>query len=86
MSPEECRDVFAMLSEYIDGELPAGTCEQIARHIEDCPPCVEFVDSLRKSIGAFRDCGLAEEPPPLSQEAKARLARAYRDMLTRRAG
>ena len=86
MSPQECREVFEMLSEYIDGELPVDTCEQIERHIADCPPCVQFVESLRKSVKAFRDYQPGEHPPPLSPEAKAQLAKAYQEMLSRRAG
>ena len=85
MTPEECREVFEMLSEYIDGELPADTCEHIERHIADCAPCVQFVESLRKSVSVYRDYRPSENPPPLSREAKERLARAYQDMLTRRA-
>ena len=84
MSPDECREVFEALSEYIDGELPADTCRQIEMHIADCAPCVEFVDSLRKSVRVFRDFRPAENPPPLDAEAKERLAKAYRDMLARR--
>jgi anti-sigma factor RsiW len=86
MSPQECLDVFEMLSEYIDGELPVDTCEQIERHIADCPPCVQFVESLRKSVRAFRDYRPGDDPPPLSPEAKAQLAKAYQEMLSRRAG
>jgi anti-sigma factor RsiW len=85
MSPEECRDVFEMLSEYIDGDLPVDTCEQIEKHIADCPPCVQFVESLRKSISVFRDYRPSENPPPLSPEAKQRLAEAYQSMLKPRA-
>jgi RNA polymerase sigma-70 factor (ECF subfamily) len=84
MSPEQCREVFEMLSEYLDGELPADACEQIERHIGDCPPCIEFVESLRKSIEVFRDYRPVENPPPLDEDARRRLAEAYRAMLDRR--
>lgn len=85
MTPEECKAVFEQLSDYIDGELPAGACEEIERHISDCPPCVSFVESLRKSVGAFRNYKPGEQAPPLEEDAKQRLAQAYRDMLSRRA-
>ena len=85
MSSEECREVFEMLSEYLDGELPADTCAHIEQHIADCPPCVEFVESLRRSVSVYRNYRPSENPPPLSPEAKERLAKAYRQMLARRA-
>ena len=83
MSPKECRDVFEMLSEYLDGDLPEGTCEQIEQHIADCPPCIEFLKSLRKSVKLCRGYTPPEAPPPLSADAKERLAEAYRQMLAR---
>ena len=46
----ECREMFERLSEYIDGELPLDVCERYARHIEDCAPCVQFVESLRRAV------------------------------------
>ena len=84
MSPEECRTVFEMLSEYIDGDLPVDVCEHINQHIAGCAPCVQFVESLRKSVSAFRDFRPQENPAPLTDEAKAELARAYAAMLARR--
>ena len=37
-------------SAYLDAELPPGDCAEIEKHIAGCPPCVEFVESLRKSV------------------------------------
>ena len=50
-----CPDIFARLSEYLDGELPENMRAEMQTHIEDCPPCVEFVKSLRKSIELCRE-------------------------------
>jgi anti-sigma factor RsiW len=86
MSQNDCRDVFEMLSEYIDGDLPTDTCEEIEKHIADCAPCVQFVESLRKSVSVYRDYRPAENPLPLSSDARERLAQAYRDMVARRHG
>ena len=81
MKAEDCESIFAALSEYLDGELPRADCEQLERHIRDCAPCVEFVNSLRKSIrlgGQYQ----AEEPaPPIPAEVKQSLEEAYRSVL-----
>lgn len=50
-----CPDIFGRLSEYLDGELPENMQAEMQTHIEDCPPCVEFVKSLRKSIELCRE-------------------------------
>ena len=57
MTVSECKEVFARLSEYLDQELPGDLCERIDRHISGCPPCVEFVDSLKKSVSASGERG-----------------------------
>lgn len=45
-----CRELFAQLSDYIDGDLDPGICEEIDRHMEGCDPCVAFVESLRRTV------------------------------------
>ena len=64
----ECRQLFARLSEYLDRELDAADCAAIERHMEDCPPCQTFLESLRRTIGLIRDEGSARLPDDLRRE------------------
>lgn len=84
MNNEECRDVFARLSEYLDGELPENACEELEQHIRGCAPCVEFVESLRKSVHLSRQYQPAEPPPALSAESEQVLRDAYHRMRAER--
>jgi RNA polymerase sigma-70 factor (ECF subfamily) len=52
--PDECRDLFANLSEYLDGRVEHVTCDQMRRHIEACPSCVAFLRDLRAAIDRCR--------------------------------
>lgn len=52
--PEECREIFANLSEYLDGRLPQASCEQMRVHMEGCPACVAFIKDLRGVIERCR--------------------------------
>jgi RNA polymerase sigma-70 factor, ECF subfamily len=52
--PAECRDLFANLSEYLDGSVEPLTCEQMREHIEACPSCVAFLRDLRAAIDRCR--------------------------------
>lgn len=72
-----CDDVFSRLSEYLDRELPESTCEELEQHIADCPPCVQFLDSLRKSIAITRSLETEVTPPPLSPGAREQLRQAF---------
>ena len=82
----DCRELFALLSQYLDAELPATTCQEIEAHLADCPPCIEFLASLKKSIELSQGCASQERPGPLEPEAREALVAAYRSMLARRAG
>jgi len=50
----ECRTMFANLSEYLDGNVEAATCESMRQHIEACPSCVAFLLNLRDAIDRCR--------------------------------
>ena len=53
-SPAECRELFANLSEYMDGRVEAPACDQMRIHIEACPACVAFLRELRVAIDRCR--------------------------------
>lgn len=81
MNDLDCQQVFALLSEYIDGELPEDVCASLAAHIEKCPACIEFVESLRKARDLCRGFQGAEQPGQLDREARERMLRTLRDQL-----
>lgn len=48
--PAQCREIFANLSEYLDGQLAPESCDRMRRHIEACPSCVAFIQDLKRAI------------------------------------
>lgn len=82
---DDCKQVFALLSEYLDAELTADSCEEIKAHLAGCPPCIEFLDSLKHTIRLCQNCEPAEAPSPLSPETRDQLLAAYRKSLGNRA-
>jgi RNA polymerase sigma-70 factor, ECF subfamily len=56
--PPECRDLFANLSEYLDGNLEPQNCEEMQAHIDACPACVAFIRDLRLAIDRCRKLDL----------------------------
>ena len=78
--PAECRDLFANLSEYLDGKVEPLTCEQMREHIEACPSCVAFLRDLRAAIDR---CRSLEIPcaPAVAPRLRAILTREYLRML-----
>jgi len=81
---ESCQEVFALLSAYLDLELPPDACAEVEAHLADCAPCVEFAESLRKTVDLCRRYQPAELPGPLGQQARDNLLEAYQKMLAGR--
>ena len=45
-----CKKMFAGLSDYLDGQLDAFSCQEIEEHLEGCKPCKKFLRSLEAAI------------------------------------
>lgn len=82
--PESCKEIFAQLSDYLNLELPTDACAEIEMHLAGCAPCVDFVESLRKTIELCRQYHPAELPRELGAQAREQLLSAYKTMLTAR--
>ena len=74
---QDCKQLFAVLSQYLDAELPAADCEAIRAHIANCPPCVKFIESLEKTIRLCRESKPAELPA-LDEEMRKELLATYK--------
>jgi anti-sigma factor RsiW len=71
----DCREMFARLSEYVDGELAPGPCEELSRHLQDCRPCEAFIRTLRHTVDLCRELPPKPLPEHLRQELRALLRR-----------
>jgi RNA polymerase sigma-70 factor (ECF subfamily) len=83
---EKCKEIFSLLSEYLDLELPPDACQEIESHLAGCPPCIEFAESLRKTVEICRGYRPSELPEPIGKEAREQLLGAYRKVLAARSG
>ena len=84
MNDRDCAQIFMMLSQYLDRELPPATCGDIEKHLRDCPECIQFVESLKRTVEFCRQYGESRPPEPVPSEKLAELRAAYDRMLARR--
>jgi anti-sigma factor RsiW len=70
-----CQELVELVTEYLEGELPARERERFERHLGECPYCTSYLDQMRITI---RTLGRLEEES-LSPEAKDALLTAFRD-------
>lgn len=60
--PAACRELFANLSEYLDGRVEPRTSDHMREHIEGCPSCVAFLRDLRMAIDRCRSLEVPCDP------------------------
>jgi len=52
--PPLCRQLFAALSDYMDGMIDDAMCDEMDRHLRDCEPCQAFLVSLKNAVAQCR--------------------------------
>lgn len=72
-----CEELLEIFSQYLDGELPAGSCDLIEQHARECTRCSEFLNSVRRTVSLCRDVKAGESPRPLPVDARSRLRELY---------
>lgn len=71
-----CRELFANLSEYLDGRVEPRTCAEMSAHIDSCPACVTFLRDLRAAIDRCRSLKVDCDPAVIDR-LRATLTREY---------
>ena len=74
-----CREILDSLSEYIDAELDPSLCAEIEAHMDGCSPCVAFLNTLKKTVVLYKNCGDDTEVP---QQVTIDLHRFLREQCT----
>jgi RNA polymerase sigma-70 factor (ECF subfamily) len=73
----QCKQIFANLSNYLDGVLDDTLCKELERHMGGCKPCEAFLSSLRNAIEQTRALPSQQPDPRAVAQVRARLAGNY---------
>lgn len=49
-----CRDVFRHICGNLDEDLNSRKCRSIKKHLQGCPDCRGYLDSLKETILLYR--------------------------------
>jgi len=62
-----CREFTEFLHEYLFGNLPSAERAEFDKHLAECPWCVAYLDSYRKTIQLGQAAFATPEgtPPPV---------------------
>ena len=75
-----CREICEFMMAFLDGELPPEERAVFEEHLSLCPPCVQYLDSYKKTIAVGKQvmadpCGVDAPRPPVPDDlVKAILA------------
>ncbi|HXE75477.1 MAG TPA: sigma-70 family RNA polymerase sigma factor [Candidatus Xenobia bacterium] len=70
--PRRCKELFAALSDYLDGALDPKLCEELEKHLAGCRPCEAFLHSLERTVEQIHQ----HQPARLDARVAARTRRA----------
>ncbi len=60
--PVDCRRIFAGLSDYMDGVVDDLACKKFQMHIQNCVPCVDFLEDLSRAVERCRSYQVGCQP------------------------
>lgn len=69
-----CRDVIGLLADYLETGMSGDLLAEFERHLEQCPPCVAYLNTYRKTKELTGEVTRALMPP-MPEEMKDRLRR-----------
>jgi anti-sigma factor RsiW len=71
-----CREFTEFLHEYLFGNLPAEERAEFDKHLAECPWCVAYLDSYKKTIQLEQAAFAASEDAPPPEDAPEELIQA----------
>jgi anti-sigma factor RsiW len=75
-----CQELVELITDYLEGTLPAGDRERFDAHLELCPGCRAYLDQMRTTIRLVHATEELEQRPEV-----AGLMRAFGDWKRQRA-
>ena len=75
----DCKEVYLHICENLDQDLNSPQCRQIRRHLEECPDCRAYLETLRKTVTLYR----VAPTPALSSRITKKLLKSLREEMGR---
>ncbi len=45
-----CQELVELVTDYLDGEMPAEDRARFEEHLDDCPYCATYLEQIRQTI------------------------------------
>ncbi len=67
----DCPRLVSLLSDYIDGRLPADVRQELEQHLSGCSDCTAFVGTFRSTVALLHSLSEDDLPEELRVRLKA---------------
>jgi anti-sigma factor RsiW len=71
MSSPSCPRIISLLSDYLDGRLPADVRSDLEQHLGGCSECATFVETFRSTVTLLQSLTDEDLPDELRVRLKA---------------
>ncbi len=65
----KCKETYHYICDNLDADINSPKCRAIKKHLDSCPDCAAYLDSLKKTILLYRK----ETGPTVSLSTEKRL-------------
>jgi anti-sigma factor RsiW len=74
--PLACREFVELVTDYLEGRLPAAERARFDAHLAECDGCAGYLDDVRRIVATL---GAIPAPPP-DAPVRETLLRAFREL------
>lgn len=68
-----CHQLIEFCLDYVEGSLPGDEQTRFRRHLAQCPDCVTFFETYRRTPELSRDALSAQIPPSVKESVRSYL-------------
>jgi len=68
--PVTCEQVTGLILDYVNEDLDRATTRAFRSHLRECPDCVAFLNTYKKSIRSTRSLRYQEVPAELERRVR----------------
>ena len=74
-----CREAISLLADYLEATLAPDLFEQLEAHLRDCPPCIAYLNTYRRTREVAAGASQTEMPDEMKARLRAFLLERLRD-------
>lgn len=64
-----CKKTYRYICENLDANLNSSTCVEIKKHLDNCPDCTVYLNTLKKTVLLYKQ----QKSPTLGKSARKNL-------------